>query len=137
MIVRVGLGFQFQTLASVSDQLVVEFGVDYTVIGTMIGLFMVTGLFLALPVGRIGRYVSDRYLASFGMALLAAGGFIAAFADTTVQISIGRIVCGAGFVITTIYFAKMTTDWFAGLEIATAMGLLVMTWPLGLSLIHI
>ena len=67
------------------------------------------------------------------MALLAAGGFIAAFADNTVQISVGRIVCGAGFVITTIYFAKMTTDWFAGLEIATAMGLLVMTWPLGIA----
>ena len=133
VIVRVGLGFQFQTLASVSDQLVVEFGVDYTVIGTMIGLFMVTGLFLALPAGWVGRYVSDRHLSSIGMALLAAGGFIAASADTTVQISFGRIVCGAGFVITTIYFAKMTTDWFAGSEIATAMGLLVMTWPLGIA----
>jgi len=133
VIVRVGLGFQFQTLASVSDQLVAEFGVDYTTIGTMIGLFMFAGLFLALPAGWVGRYVSDRHLSSIGMALLAAGGFIAAFADNTVQISIGRIVCGAGFVITTIYFAKMTTDWFAGLEIATAMGLLVMTWPLGIA----
>ena len=133
VIVRVGLGFQFQTLASVSDQLVAEFSVDYTTIGTMIGLFMFAGLFLALPVGWVGRFVSDRHLSSFGMALLAAGGFIAAFADNTVQISIGRIVCGAGFVITTIYFAKMTTDWFAGLEIATAMGLLVMTWPLGIA----
>ena len=133
VIVRVGLGFQFQTLASVSDQLVAEFSVDYTAIGTMIGLFMVTGLFLALPAGWVGRYVSDRHLSSIGMALLAAGGFIAASADTTVQISIGRIVCGAGFVITTIYFAKMTTDWFAGSEIATAMGLLVMTWPLGIA----
>ena len=96
VIVRVGLGFQFQTLASVSDQLVAEFSVDYTTIGTMIGLFMVAGLFLALPAGWMGRYVSDRYLSSFGMALLAAGGFIAGFADTIVQISIGRVVCGAG-----------------------------------------
>ena len=133
VIARVGLGFQFQTLGSVSDQLVAEFNVDYTTVGTMIGLFMFAGLFLALPAGWIGRYVSDRHLASIGMALLAAGGFIAAYADTTVQISIGRIVCGAGFVITTIYFAKMTTDWFADFEIATAMGLLVMTWPLGIA----
>ena len=86
VIVRVGLGFQFQTLASVSDQLVAEFSVDYTTIGTMIGLFMFAGLFLALPAGWIGRYVSDRHLSSIGMALLAAGGFVAAFADNTVQI---------------------------------------------------
>ena len=85
VIVRVGLGFQFQTLASVSDQLVAEFSVDYTTIGTMIGLFMFAGPFLALPVGWVGRFVSDRHLSSFGMALLAAGGFIAAFADNTVQ----------------------------------------------------
>jgi len=132
-LVRIGLGFQFQTLGSVSDQLVDRFNIDYTIIGTLIGLFMLAGLFLALPVGLIGRYLSDRSLASLGMALLAAGGFIAAFADSTTQIGAGRIVCGAGFVISTIYFAKMTTDWFAEYEIATAMGLLVMTWPLGIA----
>ena len=27
----------------------------------------------------------------------------------------------------------MATDWFSGREIATAMGLLVMTWPLGIA----
>lgn len=130
---RIGLGFQFQTLASVSDQLVAQFSVDYTTVGTLVGLFMLSGVFLALPAGWIGRYVSDRNLASLGLALSAAGGFIAAFADSTSQIGMGRMVCGAGFVISTIYFAKMTTDWFAGAEIATAMGLLVMTWPLGIA----
>ena len=133
MIVRIGLGFQFQTLASVSDQLVAEFELDHTTVGTLIGVFMLTGLFLALPAGWAGRYLSDRILASLGMALLASGGFIAAFADSIAQIGLGRMVCGAGFVISTIYFAKMTADWFSGFEIATAMGLLVMTWPLGIA----
>ena len=130
---RIGLGFQFQTLGSVSDQISAQFHVDYTTIGSLIGIFMVTGLFLALPAGWIGRYVSDRSLAAVGMAFLAAGGFIAAVADTTTQIGFGRVVCGAGFVISTIYVAKMATDWFSGHEIATAMGLLVMTWPLGIA----
>lgn len=78
---------------------------------------MVTGLFLALPAGWLGQHVSDRSLSALGMALLAAGGFIAALADNTTQIGIGRAVCGAGFVISTIYFAKMATDWFSGREI--------------------
>ena len=133
VVARIGLGIQFQTLGSVSDQLAAEFQIDYTAIGSLIGLFMVTGLFLALPAGWLGRHISDRSLAALGMALLAAGGFIAALADNTTQIGIGRVVCGAGFVIATIYFAKMATDWFSGREIATAMGLLVMTWPLGIA----
>lgn len=133
VLVRIGLGFQFQTLASVSDQLIARFNMAYTTVGSLIGLFMLTGLFLALPAGWAGRYLNDRTLASIGMALLACGGFIAALADSTAQIGVGRIVCGAGFVVATIYFAKMTTDWFAGFEIATAMGLLVMTWPLGIA----
>lgn len=70
---RIGLGFQFQTLGSVSDQISAQFHVDYTTIGSLIGIFMVTGLFLALPAGWIGRYVSDRSLAAVGMAFLAAG----------------------------------------------------------------
>lgn len=133
VVARFGLGFQFQTLASVSDQLIAQFNIDYTMVGTLIGVFMLTGLFLALPAGWVGRYASDRILASSGMAFLAVGGFIVALADTTLQIGVGRMVCGAGFVISTIYFAKMTVDWFGEFEIATAMGLLVMTWPLGIA----
>ena len=130
---RIGLGVQFQTLGSVSEQLASQFHIDYTTIGSLIGLFMLPGLFLALPAGWLGRYMSDRTMAALGMTLLAAGGFIVVAADTTTQIGVGRIVCGAGFVISTIYFAKMATDWFSGREIATAMGLLVMTWPLGIA----
>jgi len=36
---RIALGFQFQTLASVGDGLVVAFGLDYAGIGLLIGLF--------------------------------------------------------------------------------------------------
>ena len=37
---RTGLGFQFQTLGSVSDSLVSQLGFSYAEIGTLIGLFM-------------------------------------------------------------------------------------------------
>ena len=51
---RIGLGFQFQTLGSVSSELVIELGLNYTEIGSLIGLFMVPGLFLAIPAGIAG-----------------------------------------------------------------------------------
>ncbi len=133
VVARLGLGFQFQTTGSSSESLLAEFGLDYTTLGTLIGLFMLTGLFTALPAGWIGRYWSDRTLACAGLLLLSAGGFVASAADAVWQIGLGRIICGAGFVLATIYFTKMTTDWFAGREIATALGLLVMTWPLSIA----
>ena len=70
---RIGLGFQFQTVASVGDDLVVAFRMDYAGIGFLIGLFMAPGLVLALPAGYWGRFVSDRMMVVFGLGALALG----------------------------------------------------------------
>lgn len=131
---RIGLGFQFQTLASVSDDLVVAFGLDYAGIGLLIGLFMAPGLVLALPAGYLGRLVPDREMVVLGLLALALGGVLSSFASGSFGIGIGRAVAGAGFLFTTLYFTKMVADWFEGREIATAMSLLVMSWPFGIAM---
>ena len=131
---RTGLGLQFQTLGSVSDPLVSSLGFSYVEIGTLIGLFMLPGLVLALPAGYLGRYLSDRALVGLALACLAVGGVIASVAQGFGLLALGRIAAGAGFVISTIYLTKMTADWFAGNQLATAMGILVMSWPLGVAI---
>jgi predicted MFS family arabinose efflux permease len=131
---RVALGFQFQTLGSVSRDLVGAFALDYAAIGSLIGLFMLPGLFLSLPAGFAGRYLSDRILVTVGLALLAAGGAVGGFADGYQVLAVARLLCGIGFVVSTVYFAKMVADWFAGREIASAMGILVMSWPFGIAM---
>jgi len=131
---RIGLGFQFQTMASVSDHLVVAFGLDYAGIGLMIGLFMAPGLFLALPAGFSGRYASDRILAAAGLCALAAGGLVSSVATESWTLGLGRVLAGAGFLFNTLYFSKMVTDWFDGREMATAMSILVMSWPFGIAM---
>jgi predicted MFS family arabinose efflux permease len=132
--VRVGLGFQFQALGSVGDDLVTAFGLDYADIGTLVGLFMLPGIVLALPTGLCGRYLSDRWLGGIGMLVLALGGMISGMAGEPWLIGVGRAVCGSGFLIATLYFTKMVADWFSGREIATAMAVLVMSWPFGIAL---
>jgi MFS family permease len=134
---RTGLGFQFQTLASVSDSLVSTLGFSYAQIGTLIGLFMLPGLALALPAGYLGRWLPDRALVGLALLCLAAGGLIAALAQGFGLLALGRLACGAGFVVSTIYLTKMTADWFSGKELATAMGVLVMSWPFGIALAQI
>jgi MFS family permease len=131
---RISLGLQFQTVASVGDDLVVAFGLDYTGIGFLIGLFMAPGLVLAMPAGYLGRYVTDRTMVVFGLGALALGGVVSSMATESSAIGLGRVFAGAGFLFTTLYFTKMIADWFEGREIATAMSILVMSWPFGIAM---
>lgn len=131
---RIGLGFQFQTVASVGDDLVIAFGLDYAGIGFLIGLFMAPGLFLAIPAGYWGHFVSDRIMVVIGLGALALGGAVSSVATDNWAIGLGRIFAGAGFLFTTLYFTKMVADWFEGREIATAMSILVMSWPFGIAM---
>jgi MFS family permease len=58
---------------------------------------------------------------------------MAAATSWNIQIA-GRLIAGAGSVILSVQQTKMLTDWFAGKEIATAMAILVNSWPLGIAL---
>lgn len=131
---RIGLGFQFQTIGSVSSELVDQLGLNYSQIGSLIGLFMVPGLFLALPAGFAGRFMSDRFIVGLGLIALAAGGGLAAVAEDFNLLATGRLICGVGFVASTIFFTKIVADWFSGKELATAMSVLVMSWPFGIAM---
>lgn len=131
---RVGLGLHFQTLASVGDNLVVAYGLDYANIGLLIGLFMAPGLFLAIPAGYWTKYVSDRDMVLFGLGALTVGGLVSAMAADSWTIGLGRVLAGVGFLFSTLYLTKMVADWFDGREIATAMSIFVMSWPLGIAM---
>lgn len=131
---RIGMGFQFQTMASVGDPLAKAFGLDHAEIGLMIGLFMAPGLFLALPAGFAGRFASDRMLAGGGLVVLALGGTLSAIAAEPGGVGLGRLLAGAGSLFATLYLSKMVVDWFEGREIATAMSILVMSWPFGIAM---
>lgn len=133
-VARTALGFQFQTLASVGDDLVVAFGLSYAGIGLLIGLFMAPGVLLALPAGLWGRYVSDRNMVGFGLIAMVVGGGISTLAAGGWGLGTGRVVAGIGCLFAMIYFTKMIVDWFEGQEIATAMSILVMSWPFGIAM---
>ena len=52
---RVSLGFQFQTVASVAPLLVIDMGLNFTEVGTLIGFFSALGFFIALAAGIAGK----------------------------------------------------------------------------------
>lgn len=131
---RIGLGVNFQAMGSAGDQLNETFGLSYAQIGLMIGFFMAPGLFLALPAGYAGRFASDRLLCGLGLTGLAISALVTAAAPGPDQIAVGRLGAGAGSLFAMLYFTKMAADWFEGREMATAMSILVMSWPFGIAI---
>ncbi len=128
------MGFQFQSVGSVGPDLVNVVGLSNFELGSLIGIFMLPGLFLAFPGGYLGSYFQDKSIISFGLICLCAGGLIVVASNNFNIMSLGRTVCGVGFVLATMYFSKVTIDWFEGRELSTAMGILIISWPGGIAL---
>ena len=131
---RLAMGFQFQSIGSVSVQLSKDIGFSNTEIGALIGIFMLPGVFLAFPSGLLGRWLSDKLIVAAGLLCLSIGGIVVFLSADLLLMSVGRFICGAGFVLSTVYFTKMTIDWFQGRELATALSILIVSWPGGIAL---
>lgn len=131
---RTAMGFQFQSIPSVAPFLVDEFGLSYSEVGLLTGLFMLPGMVLALPGGMLGQRFGDRVVVAAGLALMAVGAALTAASETFAMACVGRAVSGAGGILMNILLAKMVADWFAGRELATAMGVMLTSWPVGIGL---
>jgi predicted MFS family arabinose efflux permease len=133
-VTRTAMGFQFQTVASTAPFLQGQFAIGFAEIGTLIGLYMLPGVILALPGGLLVRRFGDQALCLVGLALMMCGGALVGLSDSYAMAFAGRLISGSGAVLLSLAVTKMTTDWFAGLEIVTAMSILLTSWPLGIAL---
>ena len=131
---RVAMGFQFQAVASLSPQLIEAFEADYTTIGTLVGLYLFPGIVVALPSGYLGARFGEKRLSVLGLALMTAGGILAAISDTYTGAVIARLIAGTGVVLQFVMMTKMVSDWFSGSQLVFAMGLYLNGWPIGISL---
>ncbi len=133
-IARSSLGYHFQSVASVSPLLVEDLGIDFTEVGTLIGLFSILGVVTALPAGFLGERFGERRICLFGLALMAAGGFVMWLGDAFTLIAVGRVVAGTGGVIITVLMVKIVGDLFEGREVVTALAVLMNSWPVGITI---
>jgi len=133
-VVRLAMGFQFQSVASTSAQLVDTFGFSYTEIGTLIGFFLLPGVFIAIPSGALTRAVSDKNLLMLGAVAMAIGAWVMGAAADTTELYIGRLITGVGGTIFNVILTKMVTEWFFAKEIVPALAIMLTAWPIGLAL---
>jgi predicted MFS family arabinose efflux permease len=133
-IARTAMAFQFQSVASTATFLIDAFAIDFTRLGTLIGLYMMPGIVIALPGGMLGQRFGAKNLVLAGLLLMALGGALMGASASFLTVSAGRLISGVGAVLINVLMTKMISDWFAGREIITAMAILVASWPLGLAL---
>jgi predicted MFS family arabinose efflux permease len=133
-VVRLTMGFQFQSVAAVAPLLGRDFGVGLADIGILIGLYFTPGVALALPGGAIGQRFGDKTTVLGALLLMLIGGLAMAFSASWSGQIAGRLVAGAGGVLLNVQMTKMVADWFAGKEIATAMAIFVNSWPAGVAM---
>lgn len=131
---RAGMGFQFQAPATVSPLLVQDLAIDQAQIGFLIGLYMLPGIVLALPGGFLGQRFGEKRIVTLALALMAAGGLTAAFAETYPALVAGRLLAGIGGVLLNVLMTKMVADWFAGRELVLAMAVFMNAFPIGIGL---
>src|SRR5262249_42331075 len=109
---RTTMALQFQTVGSLGPGLVDALAIDYALLGTLIGLYMLPGIFLALPGGLLGQLFGAKAAALAGLALMVVGGFMTG-ASALWLVAAGRLIAGAGAVLVNVMLTKMVVDWFA------------------------
>ncbi|MBP0447504.1 MFS transporter [Roseomonas sp. SSH11] len=132
---RISLGFQVQSIASVSPDLVAELALSYADLGTLLGLYYLPGIVLAFPGAALGRRFGDKRVVICGLFLMALGGLMTAAAWDFASLLVGRLLSGVGAIVLNVLMSKMITDWFAGRrEIVLAMAVFVNSLPIGMGL---
>lgn len=129
---RFAMGFQFQSLAAVSPLLMKDLNLEFALLGTLIGVWMLPGAFVAIPGGALGQRLGEKRIVVAGLALMALGTWMTATAAAYDMVLAGRLVSGIGAVAVNVLITKMAADWFAQRELSTAMAVLVVSWPLGI-----
>lgn len=132
--IRVAMAFQFQAVAALSPFIMETYQVGIADIGLLIGLYFSPGIFLALPGGAIGKRFGEKRVVLAGLLLMSIGGLLVATGSTWEMQIAGRVLAGIGGITLNVLMTKMVTDWFSGKEIATAMGVFVNSWPVGIAL---
>ena len=132
-VVRFCLGFQFQSAGSLGPFLIDELALDHRQIGTLVGLYMLPGLFIVVPSGMLGKRYGDKRMVIIGLCAMILGGGLSGVGSSYAMASIGRALSGVGGTFLVVLMTKMITDWFADKELFIGMAIFIIGWPVGIA----
>lgn len=134
VLARIAFGYQLQTVASLGPELRAAFGIEFALLGTLMGIYLLPGVIAAMPSGFLGRRFGDRTAIVFGLWLMVVGSLVSAMAAGPTGLGAGRVISGFGAVALTVLQPKAVADRFTGKAFTIAMGILVGAFPIGIGL---
>jgi len=134
---RIAFGYQLQTVAALEHTLTSLFHLSYTSYGVLLGAYMSLGVFAALPLGILGRWLGDGLITAAGFALMIAGPTVSAWGGTPASIAAGRMIAGIGGVGMLVLQGKIIADWFTGQRFMLAVSIAVCGYPIGVDLVQL
>ena len=130
-LVGLAAAMHLQSVQSRAPLLVAQVGLSYAEIGVLTGVFMLPGVFLALPGGMLAGRLGDRRAMAIALTLMLGSGVAMAMTQSYAVMIVARVAGGAGSAVLTTQGLKVVTDWFAGREISTAMAINAASFGLG------
>ena len=119
-----------QMIPPILGFLVRDLGLSHAQAGTLMGLFTLPGIFLALP----GGYLTDRFgpgiIGIGSLALMCAGTFVMLPLNPILLYS-GRLLAGVGGSVLIVVAPQIISKRFLGRELGLAMGIFSTAVPLG------
>ncbi len=122
---------QVQAVQALAPLLAAQAALSYAEIGVLTGLFMLPGVFLAMPGSLLAARLGDRIAMAIALALMLVSALLFAATESYSVMVVARLVGGSGAAVLTTQGLKVVTDWFAGREISTAMAINAASFGLG------
>lgn len=134
VLARMAFGMQVQTVATIGPALRHAFALDFAGFGTLVGLYMLPGVALAIPVAFAGRRLGDRNALGLGMVLMTLGSALSAAAPGVAVFGAGRLLCGSGAVAILVFQGKVLSERYSGRAFSLATSLQTGAFPIGVGL---
>lgn len=132
--VRLTIPLHFQSIAAVAPFLIAELGFSYSMIGLLMGLYMLPGILLTIPGSMLGERFGQKPVMLVSIALMMGGTLGSVFFTGLGAMIALRLAGGVGAVVLNTQTNKVVTDRFAGRELATAMAIAASAFGLGIGI---
>src|SRR5262245_36193754 len=98
---RTAMAYQFQTVPSDGPFLMDGLGLSFAELGTLIGLYMLPGIVIALPSGMLAQRLGSERVVLSGLVLMVIGGAMMG-AHSVALVFAGRLISGLGAVFVNV-----------------------------------
>jgi predicted MFS family arabinose efflux permease len=129
---RVAVGFQFQAISALAPALGVSLGIGLAELGTLIGLYMLPGVVVALLGGLLLQRYTVRTILIVALFAMICSGIASYFAASFHAHAVVRLFGGFGAVMLTVATLKGLYDWFSISELSFANGISGAAHPFGM-----